>query len=68
MWAASPARNSQPKRMGSATKLRSGEMLFSIDGPVTSAAAASGYRRHRSSPQNASSLQFSTLSSSEHCT
>ena len=38
MCAASPARNSRPKRIGSATKLRSGAMLFSIDGPVTSAA------------------------------
>ena len=33
MCAASPARNSRPKRIGSATKLRSGAMLFSIDGP-----------------------------------
>jgi hypothetical protein len=35
MWAASPARNIRPNRIGSATKLRSGAMLFSIDGPVT---------------------------------
>ena len=37
MCAASPARNSRPKRIGSATKLRSGAMLFSSDAPVTSA-------------------------------
>ena len=29
---ASPARSRRPKRIGSATKLRSGAMLFSIDG------------------------------------
>jgi hypothetical protein len=28
------ARNSRPKRIGSATKLRNGAMLFSIDGPI----------------------------------
>ena len=36
MWAASPARNRFPNRIGSATKLRSGAIDFSIDGPVTS--------------------------------
>ena len=42
MCAASPARNRRPKRIGSATKLRSGAMLFSIDGPVTRFATARG--------------------------
>ena len=42
MWAASPARNRRPKRIGSATKLRSGATLFSIDGPVTTLSAPSG--------------------------
>ena len=59
MWAASPARNSRPKRIGSATKLRSGAMLFSIDGPVTSASrprrrgagAARPRTRRRTSPR-----------------
>ena len=32
MWPASPTRNSLPKRSGSATKLRSGAMLFSMEG------------------------------------
>ena len=48
MCAASPARNRRPKRIGSATKLRSGAMLFSIDGPVTIASAA---RRVEAAPQ-----------------
>ena len=68
MWAASPASSSRPKRIGSATKLRSGAMLFSIDGPVCTASATGGGRRRRSSSQKASSLQRSTLSPSEHCT
>jgi hypothetical protein len=51
MWAASPARNRRPKRIGSATKLRSGAMLFSIDGPVTSRSAASGSAGARNSSQ-----------------
>jgi hypothetical protein len=34
IWAASPARNSRPDRIGSATKLRNGAMLLSIDGPA----------------------------------
>ena len=46
MCAASPARNRLPQRIGSATKERSGAMLFSIDGPVIiSAATSSGRRR-----------------------
>ena len=35
MWAASPARKSRPHAMGSATKLRSGAIDFSIDAPVS---------------------------------
>src|SRR5208282_5031963 len=46
---ASPARNSRPNRIGSATKLRSGAMLFSIEGPVRSATAAFGSIRRLSS-------------------
>ena len=46
---ASPARNIRPKRSGSATKLRSGAMLFSSDGPVTSASRPWSSRRSRSS-------------------
>ena len=34
MWAASPTRNRRPKRIGSATKERSGAIDFSKDGPV----------------------------------
>src|SRR6266480_4330831 len=47
MWPASPARKRRPKRKGSATKLRSVAMLFSIEGPMTSFCAASGGRRRR---------------------
>ena len=46
-------------------ELRSGAMLFSIDAPVVTACATSSGRRLRNSSQNASSDQFSTLSSSE---
>ena len=35
MCAASPTRNSRPNCIGSVTRLRSGAMLFSSDGPVT---------------------------------
>jgi len=49
MWAASPARNRRPYRIGSATKLRSGAMLFSIDGPVVNPAAISPDSRRVSS-------------------
>ena len=41
MWAASPARNSRPKRIGSATKERRGAIDFSNEGPVTTASATS---------------------------
>ncbi len=52
MWAASPARNIRPNRIGSATKLRSGAMLFSIDGPVTRLSAAFWSSRRFNSSQN----------------
>ncbi len=68
MCAASPARNNRPKRIGSATKLRSGAMLFSIEGPVTRCAAVPGSSRDRSSFQNRVSGHSSTFSLSEHCT
>ena len=69
MWAASPTRNSAPKRIGSATKLLSGAIDFSIDGPVCDASAAiSGPSRVVSASQNRSSLQSSTASSAGHCT
>ena len=48
--------------MGSATKLRRGAMLFSIEGPVIIRAATSSGKRRFSSAQNASSDQSSTLS------
>ena len=67
MWPASPARNSRPKRSGSHTKLRSGAMLFSSDGPVTSASRPLSSRRRRSSRQNASSDQSSIRSLSGTC-
>ena len=53
MWAASPARNRRPWRIGSATNERSGATLFSIDGPVCRAAAASAGMRRFSSPRTA---------------
>ncbi len=68
MCAASPARNSRPKRIGSVTKLRSGAMLFSIDGPVTTCLAVSAGSRLFSSAQKASSDQPWMSSASEHCT
>jgi hypothetical protein len=43
------------------TKLRSGAMLFSIDGPVAMVVAASRSRRSFSSSQNRSSGQSSML-------
>src|SRR4030095_8218899 len=39
MCAASPARNRRPNRSGSATKLCSGAILFSIAGPVVTRSA-----------------------------
>jgi len=68
--AASPHRNILPKRIGSATKLRKGAMLFSIDGPVTrlSARLLGRGRGNLSSSQKRSSGHWSTWSSSEHCT
>ena len=68
MWAASPARNRFPNRIGSATKLRSGAIDFSIDGPVTSWSAMNAGMRAVNSDQNRSSGQSSTVSSSGHCT
>ena len=68
MWAASPARNRRPKRIGSVTELRSGATLFSIEGPVTRASRAAGSSRARSSSQNASSLQRATSVSAGTCT
>ena len=66
MCPASPARNSRPKRSGSTTKLRSGAMLFSMDGPVTRRSAASGSSRRRNSSQNASSLHCAELVGERH--
>ncbi len=67
MWPASPARNMRPKRIGSVMKLRSGAMLFSIDGPVTSFSRPSSSRRSFNSCQNAVSVHSSTLSVSGTC-
>ena len=68
MCAASPTKNSLPQRIGSATKLRSGAIDFSIDGPVVIRAAIAGPMRVVSSLQKRSSLQSSTVSVNGHCT
>ena len=62
------SRGSRPNRKGSATKLRSGAMDFSIDGPVLRASAVAGLSRARSSSQKRVSDQFSTFSSVGTCT
>ncbi len=67
MWPASPARNNLPKRSGSTTKLRSGAMLFSMEGPVTSSSRPFSSSRRRSSDQNASSDQALAESVSGTC-
>ena len=57
------ARDQQSKMqhyIGSVTKLRSGAILFSMDGPVTSFSRLSGSRRFFNSSQNCSSDQLST--------
>ena len=66
MWAASPARKSRPNRSGSATKLRSGAMLFSMRRAGRHRSATSGGRRARTSSKKRSSDQSSTFSSSAH--
>src|SRR5215470_15519001 len=50
IWAASPARNSRRQRMGEATKLRIGEMAFSVIGPSFKSHPGT-MRRRRSSDQ-----------------
>ena len=66
MWAASPARNSRPCCIGVDTKLRSGAMLFSIDGPVVMSGAGSEPSRSSSSSQIRASGQSSIFSSRLH--
>jgi hypothetical protein len=68
MWEASPAKNIRPKRIGSATKLRKGAMLFSIERPVTSSSAAFWSIRRFNSSQKRSSGHCVISSSSGHCT
>src|SRR4029450_6752282 len=50
MWAASPARNSRPWRIGSTTKLRMPVTLLSRIGPSSRVQPASGARPARRSP------------------
>ena len=57
MWAASPARKSLPKRIGSATKLRSGAIPLSKIGPSASVQPSSVASRVCSSDQIRSSGQ-----------